>query len=276
METPEKEVAAQIVDGSRQLAIEIKSQRELALAHPRDEKKVLEGCLLELEAMPEFAKDSFYSIPYNQGKENETKVEGLSVKMSRAAIRRWGNCAAGARYVDETADYIDCEGVFVDFETNVFFRSPLRVSKTYVPRGSKSRIPVPLVGVALTNAMQAGLSKAERNACLKGLPEYLKSIVFKEAKKLAGSAGKKEGKTIAQRFVVVYKAYEKYKVTKEMLDAYVERTYGAVGEDNADEVLGDLTGIKNALRDKHTTVEEAFPSTKAQPGQSDLEGLKNI
>lgn len=169
----------EIVDGTPQLAIEIRAQRELALSNPRDMKKALASCLAELEIAPEFAEDAYYSIPYGQG-ENQQIVEGLSVKMSRAAARVWGNCAVGSRIIREDDMVAEAEGVFVDIETNTFFRRPVRVAKTYVPRGTS--IPKPLNGTHLTNAIQAGLSKAERNATLSALPEWFKDRLFAAAK----------------------------------------------------------------------------------------------
>jgi len=263
-------VTPQIVDGSRQLAIEIKSQRELALSNPRDEKKVLAGCLAELEMAPEFAEDAFYSIPYNEGKENETLVEGLSVKMSRAATRRWGNCATGARIVAEDDEAIDLEGIFVDFETNVIFRRSFRVQKTYLSRGSK--IPVPLKGTMLANAIQAGLSKAERNAALAGLPEYMKDRLFSAAKQIAGRKGKQEGKTDAERLDACYAGFGKFGVEPVRVLEYVRKNLAGK---STDEIIGTMKGIWNAIKDKHTTIEDVFPAPKPEEKKGAVD-LKDI
>ena len=246
-------VTAQIVDGSRQLAVEIKAQRELAVSNPRNEAKVLAACLSELAIAPEFAEDAFYSIPYNKGKENETLVEGLSVKASRAVARRWGNCAVASRIANETEDSIETEGVFADFETNVFLRRIVQVSKTYVE--SSTKIKRPLSGVHLTNAIQAGLSKAERNAVLSGLPEYFKERVFASAKKIAGSKDKAT-KTIEERFMVLFAQFEKLGADKKTVESYIKSRWTA-GTD-PDEVLGAMRGIFNAIKAKETTVADVF------------------
>lgn len=258
MTTEAEAITPQVVDGSRQLAIEIKSQRELALANPRDERKVLAACLAELEMAPEYAEDAYYSIPYNEGKENETLVEGLSVKASRAVVRRWGNCATAARVGAETDEFVDLEGIFADFETNVFMRRTVRVKKTYLARGSK--LPVPLNGTMLQNAIQAGLSKAERNAALSGLPEYLKDKLFLQAKLIAGRKDKGT-KTEAERLDACYKGFAKFGVTPERVAAYVaEKLAGK----STDEIIGTMKGVFNALKEKHTTAEETFPTTKPE------------
>ena len=90
-QSPDRVVEGQVVDGSRQLATEIKSQRELALSNPRSEQKVYEKAIAELEMAPEFAEDAYYSIPYkdNEVEGGKTMVEGLSVKSSRAVTRLW-------------------------------------------------------------------------------------------------------------------------------------------------------------------------------------------
>lgn len=247
----------QIVDGSRQLAVEIKAQRELALSNPRNEQKVLAACLAELQIAPEFAEEAFYSIPYNKGKENETLVEGLSVKASRAVVRRWGNCAVASRIGNETDDTIECEGVFSDFETNVFLRRIVQVSKTYIE--SSTKIKRPLGGVHLTNAIQAGLSKAERNAALSGLPEYFKERIFEAAKKIAGSKDKAT-KTVEERFATLFAQFEKLGADKKTVEFFIAAKYPA-GTD-PDMILGGMRGIFNAIKAKETTVADVFGLTK--------------
>lgn len=264
----------QLVNGSRQLAVEIKTQRELALSNPRDEAKVLAACLAELTIAPEFAEEAFYSIPYNKGKENETLVEGLSVKASRAVARRWMNCAVASRIATETDETIECEGVFADFETNVFLRRIVQVSKTYIE--SSTKIKRPLAGVHLTNAIQAGLSKAERNATLSGLPEYFKERIFAGAKKIAG-AKDKATKTVEERFAALFSQFEKLGADKKTVEFYIAAKYPA-GTD-PDEILGAMRGIFNALKAKETTIADVFGIVKtggaAGPvGASDLTGAK--
>lgn len=269
-------ITPQVVDGSRQLAIEIRAQRDLALAKPRNEKDIFEKAIKELELAPEFAEEAFYAIPYKKkdpesGETVEEMVEGLSVKSSRAVARIWGNCATAARIAAESDDAVECEGIFVDFETNAFFRATFRVSKTFIPRGTK--IATPLTGTHLTNAIQAGLSKAERNATLKGLPEWFKVRYFGESKKIAGRKGKAEGKTVEERKEALFAAFKKLGVEKDRVAAYIAEKYP--NDQGSDEMFGGMRGILNGIKEKRATVEDVFPTKKAEekPGAVKLSDI---
>lgn len=264
----------ELVNGSRQLAIEIQSQRALALANPRDEKKVLAACLGELAIAPEFAEEAYYSIPYKRrdqesGETVEELVEGLSVKASRAAARRWGNCAVASRIASETDEAIELEGVFADFETNVFIRRTVQVKKVYL--AAKTKVMTPLKGTMLANAIQAGLSKAERNATLASLPEYLKERIFASAKLLVGSKDKGK-KTDAERLDACYASFGKFGVEPARVMAYVR---SALKGKTTDEIIGTMVGVYTALRDNQAKVEDTFP-IETKPEKEGPVKLKDI
>ena len=253
-------VKAEIVDGSRQLSAELRSQRELALSQPRYVKRVYVSCLQELELAPEFAEDAYYSIPFKSGGE-QTLVEGLSVKAARAIVRLWGNCALGSRLIDEDAEAVTVEGIFVDFETNVYFRKVQRVPRTYIPRGTS--IPTPLKSDRLNMAIQAGMGKAERNAALAGLPEPLKERYFLLAKKIAGQKGKTEGKTVEERMAALFTAFSKLNVDKVKIEAYIKAKFPE-GTD-PDDLLGTMRGVFNAIKDGQAKADEIFADTTSKP-----------
>lgn len=250
----------ELVNGSRQLAIEINAQRQLALANPRNEAKVLAACLGELAIAPEFAENAYYSIPYKRrdqesGEVVTENVEGLSVVSSRAVARRWGNCAVASRIASETDEAIELEGVFADFETNAFIRRTVQVKKVYI--SAKTKIPTPLNGTMLANAIQAGLSKAERNATLAALPEYVKEKIFASAKMIAGSKDKGK-KTDAERLDACYAGFGKFGVEPARVLAYVRENLKGK---NTDEIIGAMIGVFNALKDKQAKADEVFPTT---------------
>lgn len=276
MESPDAVLEGQVVaTGINQLATELKTQRELAISNPRKEKTVMDAALAELEFAPEFAEKAYYVIPFRDTNGEKVEVKGPSVKASRALARRWGNCATASRVVSQEEDAFVVEGLFVDFETNVIFRRTQRVRKTYIPKETK--IPKPLREDRLNMAIQAGMSKAERNATLDGLPPYLVESYYQKAMKIAGAKGKREGKTLVERWNAMYAFFERKGVTKARLDAYVKENLGGQGDD---EQLGHLNGVGNALRDGQTTVEQVFgnlPEKKAGEGPvsaSDLTGGK--
>ncbi len=267
----EDALTPQLVDGSRQLAIEIKAQRELALSNPRNEVTIFNKAIAALEAFPDFAEDAYYSIPFGQGEDQEM-VEGLSVVASREAVRLWGNCAAGNRIIGEQDDAFEVEGVFADFETNAFFRAVVRVPKNYIPRGTN--IPKPLRADRMNTAIQAGLSKAERNATLKGLPAWFKERYFSAAKRLAGSKGKKEGKTDEQRLAACFEGFKKFDVDQERVKAYVAKNFTKAH--TTDEIIGTMKGVFNALKDRQAKAEDVFPIAKVEEKKTGQVNLADI
>lgn len=256
-QTPE-EVSSQIVDGSRQLAIEIRSQRELAIAKPRKEIDIFKNAIAALEAFPEFAEEAYYSIPYKDKEQGTVLVEGLSVVASREIARLWTNCAVANRIVGSDDEAFEVEGLLADFETNVFFRAIVRVRRTIILRGSS--IPVPMRDDRLNTAIQAGLSKAERNATLKAIPAWFKEKYFSTAKKIAASKDKGT-KTEAERLEACYAGFKKFGVERDRVEAYVKSDLAGK---NVDDIIGTMKGVWNALKDKQAAVEDIFPMPETE------------
>jgi hypothetical protein len=265
-EATEAAPVALAAPGGGVLTAEIEGQRTMALANPRDERKVLAGALLELEIAPDFARKAWYSIPYKNRTGGTEMVEGPSIKAAMALARRWGNSANGARIIEESQDEYIGEGVFIDYETNTRTLRAQRISKYYVDRNTKQKTL--LNDQRLTMAVSAGLSKAVRNAVLATLPVYLVEAYIAKAKEVAAGAGKKFAKPVADRIKDAYKAFEKFKVTKDRLDAYIMDNFDAASEEV---VLQNLIGVFNAIEDGQAKAEEVF-APKTEQGKRTVEG----
>lgn len=257
----EKVTEGEIVEESHQLATEIRAQREMALSKPRIERTVLEGSLTELGLVPEFARKAYYVIPYKDG-DKTVNVEGPSVKASRALMRRWGNCASASRVIEETDDRFQVEGVFVDFETNTIYRRAVSVSKFYVPRQTK--IKTRLRDDRLTMALQAGMSKAERNATLAGLPVWLVESYYNEAKRIAGG-GKVKGSSdpeipAEKRYAKMYAAFKALGVVKEKIETYINQNLPDADDAS---IIGHMLGIHNAIKDGQADASIVFGAEDA-------------
>lgn len=253
--TTDPAISAEVLDGNRALAVEMDSQRKVALSAPRKETVLYAAALAELEMFPAFAEDAYYSIPFKNKDGEDELVEGPSVKASRALARRWGNCATASRIFADFADHVEVEGVFADFESNFITRRLVSVPKIYIPR--KTKIPTPLRADRLNMAVQAGMSKAERNATLSALPVYLVESYFAKAKQIAGQKGKKEGKTVEQRFDALYAAFLKLGIERDRVAAYISAKFP--GDANIDDTLGTMRGIFNAIKDGQVKADDAFP-----------------
>lgn len=249
-----------VSQGAALMRIENDTMLQVAVQRPRDEQKIVKGALQELDIVPEEAKAAYYSIPFKErqqgGGYKVVKVEGPSVKAAMALARRWGNCTATARILNDAPDALELEGVFIDMETNFRVCRPFRVSKAFVTRDRKV---VQLDARRLDNAVQAGASKAIRNAILAGLPAYLVNAYDKKAREIVG--GKLDALADAKTVEAVLRAFEKLKVTKEQLEKYAELP--------ADKWTGtevaDLRGLWNAIRDGQITIEDAFAHDDEPP-----------
>ena len=252
-----------VSQGAALMRIENDTMLQVAVQRPRDEQKIVKGALAELDIVPEEAKAAYYSIPFKErqpgGGFKMVKVEGPSVKAAMALARRWGNCTATARILNDAVDALELEGVFIDMESNFRVCRPFRVSKVFVTRDKKT---FTLDARRLDNAVQAGASKAIRNAILAGLPAYLVNAYDKKAREIVG--GKLDAAADAKTVDAVLRAFEKLKVTKEQLERYTEL---ATDKWTGTEVA-DLRGLYNAIRDGQISAEDAFAASEDGEGET--------
>jgi len=245
-----------IREGHKIMRIENDTQIQMATLRPRDEGLVLDKIIAELERTPEFAKKVFYSIPYEDNRNNKTTyVEGISIGGAMAIARRWGNCANASRVVEEVEDGFIVEGVFMDYENNVRTLRPFKVTRFYKPRGGGNAV-VPLSHDALQKAIAAGLSKAVRNAVLHGVPEAIKIQYLKEAKRISTMEKAVDGKL---------KEKSLQDLIKELADGFGKHGFTMPeiiqvnGKPNVSrEDYQKLLGILNALDDNFTTKAEVM------------------
>ena len=250
-----------VSQGATLMRIENETMLAVAVQRPRDESKIVRDALRELDLVPEEAGKAYYSIPYRERQPDGTvkiiKVEGPSIKAAMALARRFGNCTVGCRPLGEDGEGWDLEGVFIDYETNFRVARPFRVPKTMRRRDGRTQVlPVDRQMMAL----QAGASKAMRNAVLAALPAYLVSAYDKKARAIVG--GDPDAKAEPKQIEAVLRTFQKkFSIMTEQLEHYAETP---VAEWTGTEIA-DLRGLWNALNDGQTTVEEVF-SVKPESG----------
>lgn len=195
------------------------SLEQLKVTKARNEQKILQDSLAELELVPEQAAKAFYSIPYTDNRTRRvTMVEGLSIGAAVSLARRWGNCTTAARILKEDAEGWEVEGLFVDLETSFWVGRPKTGTKYEVSReGRKYLLPERRQVMALG----ALISKAQRDAILAGLPMYLRLAYFEKAKQLAG--GSPNVQADMKKVDAVLVAFARFKATAEELEGYVGR-----------------------------------------------------
>lgn len=255
-------VAEKIREGAVVMKVENESQASLALQKPRDVAVAVDKAITEMVAFPEMAETAYYSIPYAERKGSDKKVfvEGLSINGALSLGRYWGNCATACRYVDETEDKVLVEGVFLDYETN--FRVMRQVAVSKMKKYSSGQVYW-LSDDKLSQAIGAGMSKAQRNAILAGIPDLIKQKYFLKAKELTAKQIKKAPKKGEKEpLQVLLENLAGYGVTEEMLEGYFEKPK----KEYREEERLKMQGILNALRDKITTVDAIFGEDEEKDG----------
>lgn len=257
-----------IAQGLQLIKMENDSQQMMAIQNPRDEEKLFKGALKELEMDPEFASKAYYSIPYKDKDTGKTVfVEGPGIGAAMALARRWGNCANSGRIVDERDDYLVVQGVFLDYETNFRTLRDVTVQRKFK---KKDGTTYTLAVDRLQMAIQAGISKAARNAILTSLPKALVNAYFKKAKDIAvnGLPGQKQ-KPVADRLADAKKKFASISVTDEMMKKYYERWKKEAEKPTDEEFLAHLIGVWNGISDEQTSVDEVFGEEKAQAAEAE-------
>ena len=236
----------------------LRQMQDFAYFHPRNLSTVRDNCLAELEIVPDLAARSYYSIPYNLGKKNETRVEGPSIKAAMTMLRNFGNSINGGRVSDEDKSNFFVEGLVLDLQANVITMRPIRVSKFYKPSGGQGVIPKN--ADMLYNSVQAGISKAIRNSILATVPDWLVHEYFTRAKEIVINPPSKQmrsERSIQQRIVDGKNAIMKsFGVTPEELNTYVQSNLDAIEDDAS--LLIHLQGLFNSLKDGEYTVVQVF------------------
>jgi len=239
---------------------------ESAWTNPRDIEKVRADSFKELDIVPGLASRSYYSIPYGNKDGGKTMVEGLSIRSAMTLARNWHNCFNDGRVVDEDKSNYYVNGIFFDLESNLTTIRQIKVSKFIKPRGGQG--VVPLNADMMRNAIQAGVSKAVRNAILASLPDWLTQGYFERAKQLVINPPKTAGKETESIQARVEKGKalirKEFKVSEVELDTYLADNAELFEDDNA--LLVHLLGIFNGIKEGQTTVEAIFrPKMMEQP-----------
>ena len=256
---PESDAAALVSQGAALLRIQNDSMLQIAVQRPRNERKIVDAAIAELDLVPEEAALAFYTIPYEErtpdGKVKIRNVTGPSIKAASALARRWGNCSVGAVLAREDGAADLLEGYFIDLETNYRIARPLLVRKTYRTRRGDV---IPVREDRLPQVFGAGVSKVVRNAIIAGLPAYLVSAYDKKARALAAGGPLDAPATDKQREAVI-RGFERWEIGKEALIRYLEIPV----EQWTGTEIGLLRGLWNALHDGQLEPSEVFGAAEA-------------
>jgi hypothetical protein len=173
-------------------------------------------------------------------------IEGPSIRLAEIALACWGNISAASRVVADDGKFVTSQGVAWDMEKNIRIS---KETKRRVTNREGRRFSDDMVAVTGNAACSISL----RNAIVSVIPGIIIKDVYEAAKKVAaGSAA-----TLGSRRVAAMAKFKEMGVDE-------SRVFSALGvkglEDINLEKITILIGLYNAIQDKETTIEEAFPT----------------
>ena len=224
--------------------VEVDTQIATAKQYPRD----IYGALNNIKTIATLdnstAEDCFYALR-RQG----TLIEGVSVRLAEIIAGAWGNMRVQTRIIGNDGKTITAQGVCHDLETN------LAVSVEV-----KRRI-TDKTGRTYSEDMQgttgnAASAIAFRNAVLKVVPKAVTKRVIDEIKQVA--LGKSIDLETRRQNMIAY--FGKLGVSQADILTYcgVKRI-----EEITSEMVFELSGLKNAIKEGTTTVAEIFKQNTA-------------
>lgn len=242
----------QVIDTSALAAtLNVEIDKQIATAHqfPRSltqfKRKAMEMATLDEET----AKSCLYALP-RKDKGQVKMIEGESIRMAEIVAASYGNLRVQARVVSQTATRGTVQAVCHDLENNVAILVEKQFRTTY-KSGTAYNEDMQIV------ATNAAMSKALRDAIFRVVPKSMIKTITNAAKQLAWGGDDGKAKSMSQRRAELMKWLKS-------LGIDLKRVWTALnigGEDDIGlEELGTLAGLYTAIRDRDTTIDEAFPA----------------
>jgi hypothetical protein len=237
------------IDNSIALTASDRAQIDVQIATakrwPRDLSKFRRDAMALVASDEGTAETMFYALPRkSQGK--TTYIEGPSVRFAEALVYCWGNLRVEARIVGVDDTHVTAQGTCMDLEKNIGCRVEVKRRIT----GSNGRKYNEDMIVVTGNA---AASIAFRNAVFKVIPFSLAKSIYEQARKVATGGAQ----PIEARRQAALTWFAKVGVPEPRLLAHFE--LGTVDEITEEHLL-ILTGLRNAIKEGDTSVEQAFPA----------------
>lgn len=224
---------------------EIDVQITTAKAYPRHLPTVLNKIESYATMDTETAEDCFYALR-RKGKpgEEDTIIEGMSVRMAEIIASSWGNMRVQTRIIENDGKTITAQGNCHDLESNLAVsvevkrRITDRLGRTY-----SEDMQVVTGNAASAIAFRNAVGKVVPKAVLKNVMERVKDVAMGQSIDL---------ETVRQRLVGYY---QKIGVPVDQLLSYL----GIETLEQMDkEKCFQLKGLANAIKEGTSTVKESF------------------
>ena len=219
-----------------------------AKQYPRDLSRVLNQIKTYATMDMETAEDCFYALRRGRGSDASV-IEGISVRLAEIIAGAWGNLRVQSRIIGNDGRTITCQGICHDLETNLAVS--VEVKRKITDRNGKTYSED--MQVVTGNAASA---IAFRNAVLKVVPKAVTKKVINEIKEVA--LGKSIDLETRRQRMVGY--FTQIGVTQSELLTYC----GVKSIEQIDnQIVFELRGLANAIKEGTTTVQETFKAHTA-------------
>ena len=227
---------------------EVDIQISTAKQYPREVSRVLNQIKTYATIDMETAEDCFYALRRGKGSDAQV-IEGISVRLAEIIAGAWGNLRVQTRIIGNDGKTITAQAVCHDLESNlaVSLEVKRRITDKYGRTYSED------MQVVTGNAASA---IAYRNSVLKVVPKAVTKKVVNEIKQVA--LGQSIDLETRRQRLVQY--FAQIGVMQSELLAYCEvKTIDQIDT----EMVFELRGLANAIKEGTTTVKETFKSNIA-------------
>ncbi len=226
---------------------EVDIQISTAKQWPRNIEQSLNRIRAYATIDTETAEDCFYALRRGNGS-NAQVIEGISVRLAEIIAGAWGNLRVQTRIIGNDGRTITAQGICHDLETNIAVSVEVKRRITYSNGATYSEDMQVVTG-------NAASAIAFRNAVLKVVPKAVTAKVIQEIKRVA--MGKSIDVETKRQNMLAY--YSRLGVSCEDILDYC-------GVDSVDKIdasmIFELSGVKNAIKEGTTSVQEVFRRNK--------------
>ncbi len=227
---------------------EVDIQISTAKQYPREVSRVLNQIKTYATMDMETAEDCFYALRRGKGSDAQV-IEGISVRLAEIIAGAWGNLRVQTRIIGNDGKTITAQAVCHDLESNLAVS--LEVKRRITDKNGRTYSED--MQVVTGNAASA---IAYRNAVLKVVPKAVTKKVVNEIKQVA--LGQSIDLETRRQRLVQY--FAQIGVMQSELLAYCEvKTIDQIDT----EMVFELRGLANAIKEGTTTVKETFKSNTA-------------
>ena len=230
---------------------------QIATAHrfPRSIARFKQEALSMATLDEETAAACFYVVP-RAGK----NIEGPSIRLAEIVAGCWGNLRAETRVIDEDDHFVTAQAMCIDLERNVAIR-------TEVQRRITDKFGHKFKDDMIVTTANAASSIALRNAVFRVVPMAYVKPVFEQAKRVAVG----DIKTLRERRQRAIEWFSKLGVTQDRVLFTLQKS--SIEDVDLDDLL-KLQGLRTAIQDGASTVEDSFPAP-AMPADGKVKVGKN-